>query len=577
TVERAPKTEPIERAVYGTTEVSPRLRRIKSNNALHSLPCSNDVCEAPRPALTLLPAEASGPLSSLLDVVSSLGHLLPRAGRVLEHLPEFLHELKIAALLDTPDFPQASQSNQARSSAFGSFQSVMKVVCKEQASFFRNSDIFLNLPRVNELLGDDKEELNIPEDSTPFCLKLYQEILQSPNGALVWSFLKPVLRGKILYTPNTPEINKVIRKANHTFDFVGKLKTLSETLLNLSKQQKWSDAPPTVDEGGVTPLPSRAGGAHAQVRLQNQSGPLEDSAEPPGGLTSATSLEATSQALMQKNSFLASISGCPRVTYSIRTSILYSKRTDLVKNPFWKFHPQSLPGDGFKYNYIFVPLQDMIERAIISVQTGQEALDPAEQVQAIPYPCHTSHLCFGTKTWAMFRAVLCSERGAFTSPLLPDFPKRVSKQDRARGGWQQTLPWAGEPHCSVHQGLPGPYEPGEPQSPSPVGFPRDGSHRTSRLPVGKLVEGHTRPHQTSVSSLKSKGGFEVEQNALCTPINQDARQRFCPRHRVRQILVRSDPWGRKDSGTKRGNRTHREHLGAALDADRTVPTAGPRV
>ena len=35
----------------------------------------------------------------------------------------------------------------------------------------------------------------------PFCLNLYQEILQSPNGALVWSFLKPILHGKILYTP----------------------------------------------------------------------------------------------------------------------------------------------------------------------------------------------------------------------------------------------------------------------------------------------------------------------------------------------------------------------------------------
>ena len=67
-------------------------------------------------------------------------------------------------------------------------------------------------------------------------------------------------------------------------------------------------------------------------------------------------------------------------------------RTDLVKNPFWKFHPQNLPADGFKYNYIFVPLQDMIERAIISVQMGQEALDPVTQAQAIPYPCHTSDL-----------------------------------------------------------------------------------------------------------------------------------------------------------------------------------------
>lgn len=82
----------------------------------------------------------------------------------------------------------------------------------------------------------------------------------------------------------------------------------------------------------------------------------------------------------------------PHVTYTIRTSVLHSMRTDLVKNPFWKFHPQSLPADVFKYNYIFVPLQDMIERAIISVQTGQEAEEPATQTQAMPYPCHTRDL-----------------------------------------------------------------------------------------------------------------------------------------------------------------------------------------
>ena len=82
----------------------------------------------------------------------------------------------------------------------------------------------------------------------------------------------------------------------------------------------------------------------------------------------------------------------PHITYTIRTSVLYSMRTDLVKNPLWKFHPQNLPADGFKYNYIFVPLQDMIERAIILVQTGREAVEPAVQTQAIPYPCHTRDL-----------------------------------------------------------------------------------------------------------------------------------------------------------------------------------------
>nr|KAF6468829.1 ATP binding cassette subfamily A member 13 [Molossus molossus] len=157
----------------------------------------------------LMPAEANRVLSPLLDVVSRLSRLLPRASRVLEDLPEFLDALRVTAWLDVPDVEQSK-------------------------TLLSSSKVFLNLPRINELLGDDREKLNIPEDSTPFCLKLYGEILQSPNGALVWSFLKPILHGKTLHMPNTPEINKVIHKANYTFVFVDKLRTLSETLLNLS-------------------------------------------------------------------------------------------------------------------------------------------------------------------------------------------------------------------------------------------------------------------------------------------------------------------------------------------------------
>lgn len=78
------------------------------------------------------------------------------------------------------------------------------------------------------------------------------------------------------------------------------------------------------------------------------------------------------------------------ISYTIRTNILYSIRTDLIKNPVWKSHPQKLPADEFKNNHIFISLQDMIERAIVSVQTGTNTLEPAIQVQAMPYPCHTS-------------------------------------------------------------------------------------------------------------------------------------------------------------------------------------------
>nr|XP_035109261.2 ATP-binding cassette sub-family A member 13 isoform X1 [Callithrix jacchus] len=391
---------------------------------------------------TLMPSEANGLLNSLLDVVSSLNSLLAKAQHIFEYLPDFLHTFKITALLEMLDLQQVSQNVQARSSAFGSFQSVMKMVCKDPASFLSNSNMFINLPRVNELLEDDKEKFNIPEDSTPFCLKLYQEILQMPNGALVWSFLKPILHGKILYTPNTPEINKVIQKANYTFHIVDKLKTLSEALLEMSslfqrggsgqmfnqlqealinkfvrnfvenqlhidvdklieKLQIYGDLLDELfnhtDAGRFRFLGSILVNLSSCVALNRFQ-----------AVQSVDILETKAHELLQQNDFLASIifnsslfsknfssesvKLPPHVSYTIRTNVLYSMRTDLVKNPSWKFHPQNLPADGFKYNYVFVPLQDMIERAIILVQTGQEALEPAAQTQAAPYPCHTSDL-----------------------------------------------------------------------------------------------------------------------------------------------------------------------------------------
>ncbi|XP_057628469.1 ATP-binding cassette sub-family A member 13 [Chionomys nivalis] len=391
---------------------------------------------------TLIPSEANGLLKSLLDVISSLSSILTRAQHALEQLPEFLHKFKITTLLDMPDFQQVSQRHQAQSSSLASFQSVMKLLCKDQETFLSNSNMFVRLPRVNELLEDDKEKFNIPHDSTPFCLKLYQEILQSPNGALVWSFLKPILHGKILYTPNSPAINEVIQKANYTFYFVDKIKILSETLLKLSRLFQGSgngqmfnqlrdalrnkfirsfvESHLDIDVDKLTEDLHTYGQTLDQMFNHEGAGHFQFLGGILANLSSCVvldrfqavetvgTLETTAHELMQQNSFLASVifnsslghrhirsarhKLPPHVTYTVRTNILYSMRTDLIKYPSWKFHPQNLPADGFKYNYIFVPLQDIIERAIIAVQTGQEAVEPTTQAQAAPYPCHTSDL-----------------------------------------------------------------------------------------------------------------------------------------------------------------------------------------
>lgn len=45
-----------------------------------------------------------------------------------------------------------------------------------------------------------------------FCRSLYKEIISIEGGKIVWSFVKPLIVGKILYTPPNLAVHKVIEK-----------------------------------------------------------------------------------------------------------------------------------------------------------------------------------------------------------------------------------------------------------------------------------------------------------------------------------------------------------------------------
>uniref|UniRef100_A0A8D2NJS6 ABC transporter domain-containing protein n=1 Tax=Zonotrichia albicollis TaxID=44394 RepID=A0A8D2NJS6_ZONAL len=266
-----------------------------------------------------------------------------------------------------------------------------------------------------------KLDSNLQNEHKTFPQKLietlYQEILQAPNGALLWTFLKPLLHGKILYNSNISMIDLVMEKVSikkcHNFyvlilslQFVLKVHFFQESNLDVNMEKLLKKM--------------KAYGAYLKVQLMVSlidlltqlvvnisSCVLLDRFQP---FDSIEKLEEKHK--LYKFSYEASfllVSGIifstpedkkqdssnvlPRhISYTIRTSVLYSMRTDLIKNPTWKSHPHKLPADGFKYNHVFIPLQDMIERAIISAQTGTDTSETAIQVQAMPYPCHTSDL-----------------------------------------------------------------------------------------------------------------------------------------------------------------------------------------
>ncbi|XP_072009201.1 ATP-binding cassette sub-family A member 13 isoform X2 [Engystomops pustulosus] len=332
-------------------------------------------------------------------------------------------------------FLQVLGGGQSEQSVLHFIQLLASTFCNEKPAFYSNNKSFKNL---KEIAVEDMKKYGIPENSTSFCLKLYCEILQSPNGAFTWAFLKPLLHGKILYAPDVPEIRHLIHKANHTFSLLENLKHYSEAWLTMSVLQNSNQLLKKIKVTkrlllnsflrNYVERESKLNVEELVKKLQlfesiigrmlngsiiqhlnyfsefivNMSSCFSFNRFFP--LKSSKALEEEAKQLIRKNKFLASIdfnvstkkrstNKLPaHVKYTIRTHALYSMKADKMKNPVWISHPQRLPASGFTYSHVFVPIQDMIDRAIISLQTGTEIFEPEVQVQALPYPCHTRDL-----------------------------------------------------------------------------------------------------------------------------------------------------------------------------------------
>ncbi|BFZ20641.1 hypothetical protein BsWGS_23680 [Bradybaena similaris] len=76
----------------------------------------------------------------------------------------------------------------------------------------------------------------------------------------------------------------------------------------------------------------------------------------------------------------------PHLHYKIRQNATYLPSTKQVRKPTW------VPGPGQNfypyYQFGFVWVQDMIERAIIDLQVGRDVVEPGSYIQQFPYPCY---------------------------------------------------------------------------------------------------------------------------------------------------------------------------------------------
>ena len=82
--------------------------------------------------------------------------------------------------------------------------------------------------------------------SADFCRDTYKNMVTMSGGKIIWSYVKPLLRGYILYAPNTTAINNIMTLANRTFvemeHFGVLMNSFERTLISLMNLTEMSDS-----------------------------------------------------------------------------------------------------------------------------------------------------------------------------------------------------------------------------------------------------------------------------------------------------------------------------------------------
>ncbi|XP_056379090.1 retinal-specific phospholipid-transporting ATPase ABCA4 isoform X1 [Hyla sarda] len=276
--------------------------------------------------------------------------------------------------------------------------------------------------------------------TTPFCNALMQGLESNPATKIAWSAMKPLLMGKILYTPDAPAIRDILKNANVTFRQLERLRQMGKaweevgpqvwhfmqssvqmniirdtiknpTVKDFLNRQLGDDGLSADDvinflyNGNPDERPEGAANFDWRnvfnvtdhlLRLFNQY--MEcltlDKFE---GHDDESHLTHHALYLLEENKFWAGLVFTdifpwtnqvpPHVKYKIRMDIDVVEKTNKIKDRYWDPGPRADPIEDFRYIWGgFAYLQDIIDHGIIKTQTNHDS-PTGLYIQQMPYPC----------------------------------------------------------------------------------------------------------------------------------------------------------------------------------------------
>uniref|UniRef100_A0A8C1V7F6 P-type phospholipid transporter n=1 Tax=Cyprinus carpio TaxID=7962 RepID=A0A8C1V7F6_CYPCA len=310
------------------------------------------------------------------------------------------------------------------------YQAVSRIVCGhpeggglkiKSLNWYEDSNFQALFGSHND--SDDEPASVYDNTTTLYCNNFMKNMEASPISRMIWRALKPLLMGKILYTPHSLATQKIIHEVNKTFQELGILRDLGGM---------WEEARPKVwsfMENGEemdlmrTLLRNNATASFFSTQLAGTQWSVEDvisflskhseDTRPHGtAFTWRDVFNETDQAIMSISRFMECVNldklepvsteeklvnesmslldnrkfwaGIvfldiqsnsselpPHVNYKIRMDIDNVERTNKIKDGYWDPGPRADPFEDLRYIWGgFTYLQDVVEHSIIRAVTG---------------------------------------------------------------------------------------------------------------------------------------------------------------------------------------------------------------
>uniref|UniRef100_A0A8D3AFJ7 P-type phospholipid transporter n=1 Tax=Scophthalmus maximus TaxID=52904 RepID=A0A8D3AFJ7_SCOMX len=239
---------------------------------------------------------------------------------------------------------------------------------------------------------------------SPRQMTLVETLESTPVLRNIWSTVKPLLQGKVLYTPDTPAARLMVNKANSTFNALAKIKEITDLwdelgprvwdfLQNSSQVNTIRDRPP-----GTPPYDWRdVYNATTQILklLSTFLGCLDLNKFV--AVPDETQLVSEALELLKNDTYWASVvfenlqpdssQPPPYLKYKIRMDVDEVERTNKLKERLWSPGARDKSFNDLRYIWGgFAYLQDMMDHGIIEVQTSKTQ-PLGVFAQQMPYPC----------------------------------------------------------------------------------------------------------------------------------------------------------------------------------------------